>query len=238
MIPMIQPETQDQLAELKIRLAEAEGTLHAIRNAEVDAITVLTPAGERVYSLSGAEQPYREMVETMGEGAVSASSAGMVLYCNQRFADMVRSDLNRIIGANLLAYFSELDLLRTNSDGIKRATLLATDAQIPVNVATHVLPDGGFIIIVSDLTEIMAIQDTIINTNQRLEQANRMMEQRLSENAKLRKQLETKIAELQDLVDVALLKNVAPVLPVLKEYQKIEARVEALEAAARKPTAP
>jgi hypothetical protein len=137
-----------------------------------------------------------------------------------------------------LAYFSELDLLRTNSDGIKRATLLATDAQIPVNVATHVLPDGGFIIIVSDLTEIMAIQDTIINTNQRLEQANRMMEQRLSENAKLRKQLETKIAELQDLVDVALLKNVAPVLPVLKEYQKIEARVEALEAAARKPTAP
>jgi hypothetical protein len=84
----------------------------------------------------------------------------------------------------------------------------------------------------------MAIQDTIINTNQRLEQANRMMEQRLSENAKLRKQLETKIAELQDLVDVALLKNVAPVLPVLKEYQKIEARVEALEAAARKPTAP
>jgi hypothetical protein len=43
---------------------------------------------------------------------------------------------------------------------------------------------------------------------------------------------------LQDLVDVALLKNVAPVLPVLKEYQKIEARVEALEAAARKPTAP
>ena len=50
---MIQPETQDQPAELKIRLGEAEGTLHAIRNAEVDAITVLTPAGERVYSLTG-----------------------------------------------------------------------------------------------------------------------------------------------------------------------------------------
>lgn len=235
---MIQPEAQDQIAELKIRLAEAEGTLRAIRNAEVDAITVLTPFGERVYSLSGAEQPYREMVETMGEGAVNASSDGMVLYCNQRFADMVGGDLNKVIGSNLLAYFSELDLLRTHADGIKRATLLATDTRIPVNIATHVLPNGGFIIIVSDLTEIMAIQDTIISTNHRLEQANHMMEQRLAENAELRKQLETKIAELQDLVDVALLKNVAPVLPVLKDFQKIEARIEALEAAARKSAAP
>ena len=73
---------------------------------------MLTPFGERVYSLSGAEQPYREMVETMGEGAANVMPDGMVLYCNQRFADMVRADLREVMGSNLLAYFVPEDRTR------------------------------------------------------------------------------------------------------------------------------
>ena len=60
------PDTRsrDQIAELRAQLAETEETLRAIRSGDVDAITVSTPAGEQVYSLIGAEQPYREMIET------------------------------------------------------------------------------------------------------------------------------------------------------------------------------
>jgi hypothetical protein len=52
----------------------------------VDAIVVETSAGERFFMLHGAETPYREMVETMSEGAVTVSADGVILYANQRFA--------------------------------------------------------------------------------------------------------------------------------------------------------
>ena len=42
-------------AELRARLDEAEETLRAIRAGEVDALVI----GEQVYSLKGAETPYR-----------------------------------------------------------------------------------------------------------------------------------------------------------------------------------
>ena len=62
-----------KIAELQSRLAESEDTLRAIRSGEVDAITVTTSGGQQVFSLSGAEQPYREMIEAMSEGAVNVT---------------------------------------------------------------------------------------------------------------------------------------------------------------------
>ena len=94
------------------RLAESEETLRAIRSGEVDAITVTTAGGELVFSLSGAEQPYREMIEAMSEGAANVTPDGMVLYCNQRFADMAKTDLRAVMGSNLLAYFVPEDRTR------------------------------------------------------------------------------------------------------------------------------
>ena len=70
---MTDTRAHDDVVELRARLAEVEDALNAIRSAAVDAITVSTPAGEQVYSLRGAEQPYREMIEAMSEGAVSVT---------------------------------------------------------------------------------------------------------------------------------------------------------------------
>jgi len=55
--------------QLRARLEELEETLHAIRSGEVDALVVSRPEGEQVYTLKGALEPYRIMVENMGEGA-------------------------------------------------------------------------------------------------------------------------------------------------------------------------
>ena len=63
-----------QLEELRMRLEEAEETLRAIRKGEVDALVVSGPQGDQVYTLKGAEQPYRVFVETMNEGAATLRS--------------------------------------------------------------------------------------------------------------------------------------------------------------------
>ncbi|HEX6563265.1 MAG TPA: ATP-binding protein [Chthoniobacterales bacterium] len=95
--------TEEELGQLKASLQEAQETLAAIHNGEVDAI-VLT--GNRVYSLSGAEQPYRVYVEQMQEGAVTVAADGLVLYSNQRFADMVGAPLEGVIGSLISSYLS------------------------------------------------------------------------------------------------------------------------------------
>ena len=87
---------EEELSQLQGKLREAQETLEAIRNGEVDAIVV---TGDRIYSLAGAEHPYRVYVEQMHEGAVTVAADGLILYCNQRFADMVGAPLEAVIGS-------------------------------------------------------------------------------------------------------------------------------------------
>src|SRR5207302_4415048 len=83
--------------ELRRRLEEAEETLRAIRSGEVDALVVEGAEGERVYTLQGADHPYRTLIEAMQQGAVSLSGDGMVLYCNRCFANMVKTPHEKVI---------------------------------------------------------------------------------------------------------------------------------------------
>jgi len=100
----------DELQGLTSRIMEAEETLRAIRGGEVDALVVSAADGDRVFTLTGADQPYRVMVETMNEGAVTLASDGTILYCNQRFADIVKGSLEQVIGSSIYQYISSKDL--------------------------------------------------------------------------------------------------------------------------------
>ena len=90
--------------DLRARLAELEETLSAIRSGEVDALIVDGPNGNQVYSLKGAEAPYRAFIEHMHEGAVTLSPDATVLYCNKRFADMIGVPMERVIGNSLIPH--------------------------------------------------------------------------------------------------------------------------------------
>src|SRR3989339_1075020 len=94
-------ELLDELQKLTSRLIEAEETLRAILSGEVDGLVVSTTDGERVFTLSGADHSYRVMVETMNEGAVTLASSGTILFCNQRFADIVQRSLEKVIGSSI-----------------------------------------------------------------------------------------------------------------------------------------
>ena len=98
---MTAPEVPGEIAELRAQLEEAQETLRAIRSGEVDALIVAGPAGERIYSLSGAEQPYRVLIEEMIEGAASLAADGTITYCNRRFAELFGVALERAIGSTL-----------------------------------------------------------------------------------------------------------------------------------------
>src|SRR5579883_1552603 len=93
-----------KLDELKVQLAEAVETLEAIRSGAVDALVVHGPRGEQVFTLKGADQVYRAIVETMNEGAVSINPDQTVLYCNQRFAEIVQMPLEKIAGVPFTSF--------------------------------------------------------------------------------------------------------------------------------------
>jgi PAS domain S-box-containing protein len=86
---------------LEDRLREAEDTIDAIRNGHVDALVVQGPEGEQVFTLRGADHRYRQLVETMNEGALIVAADGTIVYGNRRFADLVGAPLEAVIGSPL-----------------------------------------------------------------------------------------------------------------------------------------
>lgn len=98
-----------EVQELRARVAELDETLRAIRMGEVDAVLVSGPKGEQVFTLQGAEHPYRVLVEKIDEGAATLSADGTVLYSNKSFARIFGVVLEKCIGGRLLDFASGHD---------------------------------------------------------------------------------------------------------------------------------
>jgi PAS domain S-box-containing protein len=99
-----------EIDDLRARLGEAEDTLRAIGGGEVDAFVVSGPDGEQVFTLKGAEHPYRVLVETMNEGAATLSDEGVILFANNRLADLLQTSLEKLVGSRLCSFLSPADL--------------------------------------------------------------------------------------------------------------------------------
>src|ERR1700733_156169 len=101
-------------AEMRERVSELEETLRAIRSGEVDAVVVSASKGDQVFTLQGAEHPYRLLVETIDEGAATLSNDGTILYSNRSFATIFDAQLERFIGTSIENFVSGeyLDALR------------------------------------------------------------------------------------------------------------------------------
>lgn len=95
------PPGEDELAELRARLEEAEQALEAIRGGAVDGLVVPSASGDRVFTLEGAERPYRDLVEAMTDGAALVTEEGRVLYANPRFAELLHAPLDDLAGSLL-----------------------------------------------------------------------------------------------------------------------------------------
>jgi PAS domain-containing protein len=94
-------ELLKRIQELERRLAESEETLDALRSGEVDAIEASGPDGDQIYTLKGADEAYRQIVEDMTEGALTLARDGLILFSNERFASLVATRLEQVIGSYL-----------------------------------------------------------------------------------------------------------------------------------------
>jgi PAS domain S-box-containing protein len=166
-----QHESGGETASLRARLEEAEAVLSAIRSGAVDAITTETAEGVKVFTLEGSEHPYRVIVETMTDGAVTVTPKSLVLYCNKQLASMLNADLGTVVGSFLPSHFPPSDesqmshaLFKARTKGQRlTASLRTKDGKLlPVSVAMEPLPLNGVaatVVVLSDLTEVIAAQE-------------------------------------------------------------------------------
>jgi PAS domain S-box-containing protein len=154
------------VSDVQVQLMEAEETLRAIRNGEVDALVVRdsSPTAQ-VFTLSSADRPYRMFVEHMRDGAATVSDSGIILYANRRLADMLGAPMQQIIGSPISSHLASSDheALRTISGqaGVRGGTIEAElvtgdGGTIPVRINASTLDVDGHGLIcltLADLTE-------------------------------------------------------------------------------------
>jgi PAS domain S-box-containing protein len=167
------PESfEDLLArnrELQSRLEEAEETLRALRSGEVDAVVASGPDGDRVYTLKGADEAYRVMVQNMAEGALTLTRDGLILFSNQQFASMLGVPLEHVIGSSIHDFIVADDApvvheVLASSVGAKTEIRIKKrdSAPVPAHLsASALLVDEAecVCLIVTDLTDQRRIQE-------------------------------------------------------------------------------
>lgn len=166
--------------ELRARLSESEGILSAMQNGEVDAIVISGAKGEQVYSLSSAETPYRTFVEEIQEGAVTFSKEGLILFCNNRFAELVNQPVNQVIGSMFKNYITPID--RLNLDNLlvqithyKNGSLIislinSTWLKLSVRLLPAYLQGDNYILIATDITELKKKEIELTELHRQLKQ--------------------------------------------------------------------
>jgi PAS domain S-box-containing protein len=170
-----------EVAELRAQLAEARETLEAIRTGAVDALVVSGPGGDRVFSLEGAETPYRSLVEEINQGALLLGPDGVILCANARFAQLTGTPLDEVIGSHCRRFFPPAEYSRLESllgaarcEGrLEEFSLQAQGgAARPVELSLCQLKGTQtetFAAIMTDLTERKAAENALRQANEKLE---------------------------------------------------------------------
>lgn len=210
---------------LRARLANAEETLEAIRNGEVDALVVKSKEGDKIYTLEGSDYLYRILVETMHEGAVTATSDRLIIYCNNQFARIADVPIEKLTGELLdkllhkedISAFKELinkGLTKQSRGEVRIITGKGTT--VPVLVSCNPINIGvpGVSLMITELTELKQIQEELQKTNEKLEdqvlertkelsETNRSLMSEVEDHRKTEKALRESKATLQSFYDTS-----------------------------------
>jgi PAS domain S-box-containing protein len=120
--------------------------------------------GKEAIAMQSAEEPYRDLVEQMQEGAVVLTSGGDILYSNPRFAALVGEPLESVVGSRIDRFVSpsdrdDFEALLSARSGRRRSRLIGPDSgafEVSLSLATTVSANGDRLnLIVSDLSELL-----------------------------------------------------------------------------------
>jgi two-component system phosphate regulon sensor histidine kinase PhoR len=213
---------QAEFEKLQLQLQEANETLEAIRNGEVDALVVNNGKEHQLYTLKSADQTYRVFIEKMKEGAVTLNREGLILYSNSQFASMVGMPLAKVIGLPITDFipFKFQDLFQKiivegwQSDSRGEISLKNKNNQlIPflLSVTSLELDEGSALsIILTDMTDQK-------ENERQLQLKNKQLEQARLEVAKMNEELEdiVKVRTKDLLVSREHFKFLADNIPVI-----------------------
>ncbi len=153
--------------ELRRRLEEAEETLRAIREGEIDALVIRRAQEEEILTLEGPES-FRSFMEAMNLGAAALDSSLRLIYANRALADIFGTSPEALQAAGLFAALDgesaarlravaeaaragrESTELRIRSEGSDRH-LLATATPLQLGATS------GIAVTFTDLTERLRV---------------------------------------------------------------------------------
>jgi PAS domain S-box-containing protein len=173
-MPTRQNPTNDELlnenGQLRLRLEEAEAIVEAIRNGLVDAVFVNAPPGEGVYTLEGAERPYRRMVEAIRQGVAVLNREGVVLYCNPCLADLLVMSVEKLTGCAIDSFVAENDidiwaeiLKDSGATSASREVFIRRQngSNFPALLTLSVLSTNNLCLLVTDLSQQKLYEELI-----------------------------------------------------------------------------
>jgi PAS domain S-box-containing protein len=100
------PDKDVLIADLRHRLTEAEETLRAIRENEIDALVMRGPLAEEIFTIGGDPDSYRAFMEVMEPGAAALDGSGRVLYANSTLTRLLGTSLDELQGRLLVDAFA------------------------------------------------------------------------------------------------------------------------------------
>lgn len=228
--PEISQDCEAEIQRLKMQLAEAQETLRAIRAGEVDALIVETEKGAQVFTLTGANQPYRRLIEMMNEGSAILAPNGIFFYCNQHFAQIVKTPLEKIIGKSIYQFIlpQEKKLFRAlikkgaNGGGRDEITLCAAEGTcVPILLSASNFKDiedsGAICLVATDISEQKKSEEALKESERQLRIKSKSLEE---VNAAL-KVLLMRVEEGRRELEEKILSNIKElVLPYMDKLKK------------------
>lgn len=168
----------EQIEVLRTRLEEAEQTIEAIRNGDIDALIDNKGNNIRIFTIEGAETAYRLMVDTMSEGAMTLDPNGSILYANKRISEMLVIPHQQIISKPIYRFIKHSEhnsiksLISETVNGERTycdVTFVGLNSKpFPAYVSSAPLFLGettNICLVITDLTERKLAEKNLINLN-------------------------------------------------------------------------
>ena len=170
-------ELESKIEDLKLRLSEAQEAIDAIKNGSVDAFAIRKDGKAEVFTLQSLDYAYRVLIEKFGEGALSLTLDGLIIYSNSYFSKLINTPNEKVTGSYIFDYisgesrqqFQEHFDLALQGCSKTEITLCANNEKIPVYVSlTNLQPQLTTIgMIVTDLSENKRNEQLISYTRKR-----------------------------------------------------------------------
>lgn len=166
-----------EIEELKTKLFESTSIIDSIKEGEIDALVVNRGGNPSIYSLESADYTYRILIEKFGEGALSISDEGLILYCNEYFSKLINIPAKQLIGTYFYEYVDSQEqfhrLLKDLRKGPCKEEILlqVNDKKWPVYLSlTNLNPTVCAIgVVVTDLSEKKKHEEMLVSHKQQLE---------------------------------------------------------------------